>query len=210
MNIPVNDIHEIQNKVSEEEFNNILNRVLIKNQTKIKERINNPILILHNAFFVPKNALPLYLPNNSLLIEKSTGIPTQLPDNAIFVPNEGPVSIINKSALVVNNNHGPPLNLPNGSLIGINGEILVPLTKVSLILNDTDAPLPLPDNASLLIGNETEVQNLFLNGSRIVNSTERWFLILPNSLGTIIIPNKVIQNLPQGSVIVAQTINYSG
>ena len=225
LNIPVNDIHEIQNMLSEEEFNNILNRVSIENQTQIKERINIPILIPYNSFFVPKNALPLYLPNNSLLIEKSTGIPIQIPDNAIFVPNEGPVSIINNSALVVDSNHGPPLNLPNGSLIGINGEILVPLPKEPLILNDTDAPLPLPDNVSLWIGNNTELQNLVLNGSRIVNSNEKWFLILPNNLGTIIIPNKVIQNLPQGtiiipnkviqnlpqgSVIVAKTINYSG
>lgn len=40
LNIPVNDIHEIQNKLSEEEFNNILNRVTIENQTQIKERIS--------------------------------------------------------------------------------------------------------------------------------------------------------------------------
>lgn len=41
LNIPVNEIKEIQNKLSEEEFNNILNRVSIENQTQIKERINN-------------------------------------------------------------------------------------------------------------------------------------------------------------------------
>jgi hypothetical protein len=40
LNIPVNAIQEIQNKLSEDEFNNILNRVSIENQTKIKERIN--------------------------------------------------------------------------------------------------------------------------------------------------------------------------
>jgi hypothetical protein len=41
LNIPVNDIQEIQNKLSEDEFNNILNRVSIENQTQIKERIDN-------------------------------------------------------------------------------------------------------------------------------------------------------------------------
>lgn len=41
LNIPVNDIQEIQNKLSEEEFNSILNRVSIENQTLIKDHINN-------------------------------------------------------------------------------------------------------------------------------------------------------------------------
>ena len=40
LNIPVNDIKEIQDKLPAEEFNNILNKVSIKNQIQIKERIN--------------------------------------------------------------------------------------------------------------------------------------------------------------------------
>jgi hypothetical protein len=73
-----------------------------------------------------------------------------------------------------------------------------------VIRNDTNArPIVLPD-VSLLIGNDTEVQNLVLNGSRIVNSNQGWFLVLPNSLGTIIVPNdgQNMKNLPQGAIIV--------
>ena len=41
LNIPGNDIKEIQNILSEDEFNNIMNKVSIENQTQIKERIDN-------------------------------------------------------------------------------------------------------------------------------------------------------------------------
>ena len=283
----------------------------------------NPILLPGNSFFVPKNALPLYLPNNSLIIKNSTEIPTPLPDNSIFIPNKGPISISNKSELEVKGNYGPPINLPNGSRIGVNGEILIPLSKVSLILKDRDsgapiplseegdsllignqsdksvipppgvsnvetgepvipppgvsnetgepvipppgvsnetgepvipppgvsnetgepvipppggsnetgepvipspnvsilignatgAPIPLPNKISILIGNATGAPiplpyevSLFLGKDiKIVNSNEGWFLILPNSLGTIILPKdgiEKIKNLSEGTIII--------
>jgi hypothetical protein len=206
LNIPVNDLKEIQNTLSEEEFNNILTRISIEKQTQIKERIISPVLIPSNSFFIPKNALPIYLPNNSLLIENKIGVPTQLPNNSILVPNEGPLSILNQSAFVVNSNYyPPPLNLPNGSLIRSNGEILIPLPTVS-ILNNTDRPLILPANASHLIGNNTEIKNLILDGSRIVNINDKWFVKLPPNVGTIIVQDKVIDNLPRGTIIVQDKV----
>ena len=59
-----------------------------------------------------------------------------------------------------------------------------------------------------MIGNDTEVKSLVLNGSRIVNSNEGWFLIVPNSLGTIILPNngQSLKNLPQGTIIVPNNV----
>jgi hypothetical protein len=263
----------------------------------------DPILIPDNSFFVPKHGAPIYLPNNSLLIENSTEIPTTLKDNSIFIPNEGPISIVNNSMLAVKSNYSTPINLPNGSLIGINGEILIPLPKVSLILNDTGTPIPVseddslsvgesekplilppkpgvsndeesdkpvipppiddtgkpvipppiddtgkpvipppiddtgkpvipPPNVSILIGNDTDASpiplpnkvSLFIgndtdaspiplphefslligNDIEIINSNKGWFLILPNSLGTIIIPSdrQILKNLPQGTIII--------
>ena len=116
-----------------------------------------------NSFFIPKNALPLYLPNNSLLIENSTGISTPIPDNSIFVPNKGPISLLSKSELVVKGNYGPSINLPNDSLIGNNGEILIPLPKVSVILKDRVTPVS--EDACILIGSESSLTDFPQPGS---------------------------------------------
>ena len=142
-----------------------MNRVSQKNQNQIKERISNPVSIPYHSLFIPKNALPIYLPNDSLLIKNNTETPIQpiqLPPNSILVPNEGPVTKFNQSALVVNSNYGPPLNLPNGSLIGSNGQIMIPLQKLSL-----------------MIGNDKKLYDLFLNSSRLINNNETRVLILP-------------------------------
>jgi hypothetical protein len=175
------------------------------------------ISIIHNDTNTPK---PL-LQGSSLLIANGTGTPLPSPDGVSLLiitdkslPFPGPDQTSNVTG-------GPPggdptetSNVTSGSvlpeskvslLIVANGTgTPFPPPKVSLLIaNGTSTPIPLPEGSSLSVANSTEVQRLFLNGSRIVSSNEGWFLILPNSLGTIILPNEgqTIKNLPKGTII---------
>jgi hypothetical protein len=135
-----------------------------------------------------------------------TGGPPLGDPTAVTSTGTGGPPLGDPTAVTSNLTGGPPFPPSKASLLIVaNGTgTPFPPPKVSLLVsNGIDAPIPLPEGASLLVANGTEVQNLFLNDSRIVSSNEGWFLILPNSLGTVILPSdgQIIKNLPQGTVI---------